>query len=213
MLSSARFFDARSYSATSSSPAYQRAVRAKPSSSETSARHPRVSAARAGLAYQSWRSQARAGIVENSGSASMPNCALREVGEIADGRLAPAADVEGAAVMIRAQLDRRAQKRARHVIDVDEIARGLRLDEGRQAARRPHAPPASESSASGPRAGRKPNTAAGSRSASRGDGRKSKRSPPPRSWSPRNGCWVPPPSLSSGAAEPAPYSDELPAWM
>ena len=143
-----------------------------PSSSETSARHPSWAAARAGFAYQSLRSQARAGIVENSGSASSAEFALREVGELADRGLAAAADVEGGSVVIGTQQHRRAQKGAHRIVDVEEIARGVGVDEGRQAALRPRAPPASESSASGPRADRRPNKAAGSRSAIRDDVRR-----------------------------------------
>ncbi len=59
---------------------------------------------------------------------------LREIRQFANGRLAPAADIEGLPVVIAAQFDRRAQERAGDVIHIDEIARGLGVDERREAS-------------------------------------------------------------------------------
>ena len=138
-------------------------------------------------------SQARAGIEENAGSPIQAKLALGKMGEVPDGGLHPAADVERFAVPARPQQHGRTQEGAdRHRRCRENRARCPARRRAAGAARRPR-PPAWESGASDPRAVRRPSRASGSRSAVRDACPKSTRVRPRRSWSPHSGCWAPAP--------------------
>ena len=89
---------------------------------------PRRSRALAMLAYQSWTSQRRCGMVKRGLARDVEE--LRAVCATSRDRgLAAGADVERLAVSLRAQVQCRVDERLGHVVDVDEIARDRRVDE------------------------------------------------------------------------------------
>ena len=85
-----------------------------------------------------WRTSRRRpsgarGIVKLAGSLDAVELA-RDLGELADRRLAAGADVERVAVVVLAQLARGRDERVADVVAVDEVARDVRVDERRQLA-------------------------------------------------------------------------------